>query len=253
MTSSIIWGFVAAVSLLVGAGLGVLRQWSDRFVGMVLAFGGGALIASISFELAEEGVTTGGPTGVGLGLAAGALVYFVANRAVEHAGQGKTKRHLMHHKQTSPSARGRRTAAGGTALALGAFLDGIPEQAVLGMGLASGQGVSAALLIAIFVSNLPEAIGSASDMRASGSSKSKILLLWIGVTVVCTLATVIGYLVADAASSSVRGGVNGFAAGALLVMLVDSLVPEAREKAGETAGLVTALGFALAAALSLLG
>lgn len=251
MTSALLWGFIAAASLLLGAALGVVRQWPSRLVGAVLAFGGGALIASISFELAEEGVTEGGAWPVGLGMTAGALTYFVANRLVERSGQHPPRR--AHGRAVAtPSGPDRRRASGGTSLAVGAFLDGLPEQAVLGIGLASGTGISTALLVAIFVSNLPEAIGSASDMRESGTSRGRVLGLWLAVTVVCTLATLVGYLVADHATASMRGAVDGFAAGALLVMLTDSLVPEAREKCGETAGLVTALGFALAAGLSLL-
>lgn len=251
MWNAALWGTVAASSLLIGAVLGVVRPWPGRLVGGVLAFGGGALMASISFELAEEGLGTGGPGPLALGLAVGALTYYLANRAVERLGSGKGV-HLR-HRHASPSVQGRRRAQGGTALAVGAFLDGIPEQAVLGIGLAAGQGVSAALLVAIFVSNLPEAIGSATDMRSSGASRGAVLRLWLGVTVVCALATLGGYLLADMVSGPVQGGIDGFAAGALLVMLVDSLVPEAREKGGEVAGLVTVLGFALAAGLSLLG
>jgi ZIP family zinc transporter len=132
---------------------------------------------------------------------------------------------------------------------LGAFLDGIPEQAVLGIGLATGEGVSIGLLAAIFVSNLPEAIGSASAMKAS---HRRIIGLWLAVAAVCTLATVAGYAAADHASGTVQGEIDGFAAGALLVMLIDSMIPEARRKGGDLAGLVTVLGFAVAAALTAL-
>ena len=154
------------------------------------------------------------------------------------------------------SGRGKhRRAAGGsagTALALGALLDGIPEQAVLGIGIAAGEGVSVGLLAAIFVSNLPEAIGSASAMRAGGRPSRQILQLWGGVAIVCTLASIGGYALADAAGSELIGVINGFAAGALIVMLVDSMIPEATEQAGRTTGLITTLGFAVAAALSAL-
>lgn len=246
MTTAALWGTVAAASLLLGALLGLARRWPPRLVGAVLAFGGGALIASISYELFAEGLETGGPVPLGLGLAVGGLTYYGANKAVERAGAGRGDDSSAGH------ARGRRRAQGGTSLAIGAFLDGIPEQAVLGIGIAWGTGVSIALIVAIFVSNLPEAIGSASDMRATGAAGRSIVLLWTGVTVVCALATMGGFLVADMVADPMRGAVDGFAAGALLVMLVDSLVPEAREKAGESAGLVTVLGFALAAGLSLL-
>ncbi|MDQ5832636.1 MAG: ZIP family metal transporter, partial [Actinomycetota bacterium] len=137
------------------------------------------------------------------------------------------------------------------ALALGSFLDGIPEQLVLGITIATGGDVSLGLLAAIFVSNLPEGVGGASDMRAQGESRRKVTRLWLGVTVVCALATPLGFAIADVASDWFKGAINGFAAGALLVMLVDSMIPEATKQAGRTTGLVTALGFAVAAALSI--
>lgn len=230
MIGALAWGALAAGSLVVGAVLALARSWSDRVVGLVLGFGAGALIASVSFELAEEGLRVGGAWPVAVGLAVGGATFYLANRAV-----------------------GRRSSGGGATLALGAFLDGIPEQAVLGIGLAQGQGISAALLVAIFVSNLPEGIGSAADMRASGRTPVQVLRLWTGVAVACALATVGGYLAADAAGASVRAGVDGFAAGALLTMLIDSMVPEAKDKAKDLAGLATVAGFALAAGLSLLG
>lgn len=226
MAAALGWGAVAASSLVIGALLSLARDWSDQLVGLVLAFGAGALISAVSFELAEEGVQIGGAGPVGLGFALGAVVYFVLDGLVE---------------------RGRSDPA--SALALGAFLDGIPEQLVLGLGLAAGDEVSVGLLGAIFVSNLPEAIGSASEMRAKGRRNEIILRLWIAVAVVCVLASVAGFAIADSLSGELEGGFNGFAAGALLVMLADSMIPEAR-KAGRVAGLAVALGFAVAAALS---
>jgi zinc transporter, ZIP family len=228
------WGVLAASSLVLGMVLGLARSWPNRLIGLVLAFGAGALVSAVSFELFEEGVAIGGAAAVGIGLALGALVYFVLARVVERLGPG-----------------GRDGASGaGSGLALGAFLDGIPEQLVLGIGIAAGAGVSVSLLVAIFVSNLPEAIGSATDMREAGTSPRAIRLLWCGVAVLCALATPLGYLLADGAGGHFKAGMNGFAAGALLVMLVDSMIPEAATKSGRVAGLATTLGFALAAGLS---
>jgi ZIP family zinc transporter len=198
----------------------------------VLAFGAGALISAVSFDLAEEGAKLGDHGVTAIGLAIGALTYFSLDRLV-----GKK------------SARSGGSA--GSALALGAFLDGIPEQLVLGIGIAGGQGVSIGLLVAIFVSNLPEAIGSSADMRDAGRrGGGTIARLWIGVALVCTVATIAGYAVADNVTGNVHALVDGFAAGALLVMLIDSMIPEAVRKAGDLSGLVTVLGFAVAAGLS---
>lgn len=223
MSAALGWGALAASSLVIGALLGIARRWPDVLIGLVLAFGAGALISAVSFDLFAEGVKEGGGAAVAGGLAVGGLTYWAASHALPDTG--------------------------GTALALGAFLDGIPEQLVLGIGLASGEGVGVGLLAAIFVSNLPEAIGSAADMRAP---KPRIIALWVAVALVCTAATVLGFAVADAASHTLRSGIDGFAAGALLVMLSDSMIPDARRKGGAVAGLATVLGFAVAAALSFL-
>ncbi|HMG26833.1 MAG TPA: ZIP family metal transporter [Acidimicrobiia bacterium] len=239
MGAAVGWGTLAASSLVLGALLGIARTWPDCLVGLVLAFGAGALIAAVSFELAEEGVQLAGAGPVAGGLALGALTYFVCDVALDRMSARMEARR-----------RGATGVDAGPALALGAVLDGIPEQLVLGIGLATGGAVGVGLLVAIFVSNLPEAIGSASELRAAGRSDRDVIVLWVAVAVVCALATVVGYGLADVASSGLQGGINGYAAGALLVMLVDTMIPDAAEKAGRVAGVVTALGFAVAAGLS---
>jgi zinc transporter, ZIP family len=226
MGSAVLWGVVAASSLVLGALLAIARDWPDQLVGLVLAFGAGALISAVAFELAEEGVEIAGGLPVGIGLAVGALTYFFLALRLEKGG-------------SNPA----------TALALGAFLDGIPEQLVLGLGIAVGGEVGVSLIVAIFVSNLPEAIGSARAMLGRGRDAGTIVRLWTTVALVCLLATVIGYAIGDTVSGDFEGAANGFAAGALLVMLTDSMIPEAR-KAGRTAGLATVFGFAVAAGLS---
>jgi ZIP family zinc transporter len=227
MIEAIGWGALAASSLVLGAVLGLLRAWPKAVVGTVLAFGAGALVSAVTFELALDGIAGGGAPAVGIGMAVGALVYFGADALLDRDGDDN-----------------------GVGLALGAFLDGIPEQLVLGIGLVAGSGVGVGLLAAIFISNLPEGIGSASGMRAKMSDR-RVLVVWVAVAVVCTAATIVGYGVGDATGGHLRAAINGFAAGALLVMLVDSMIPQARAKAGRIAGLVTVLGFAVSAALSL--
>jgi zinc transporter, ZIP family len=217
--------------LLIGAVLGVMRPWNAKALGLVLGFGAGALISGISFQLAAGGFEAAGLWPLTIGLAAGALVFFFADRAVE---------------QWAIKAGG----MAGLSLALGGLLDGIPEQAVLGIDLSHGNGVSLALLMAIFVSNLPESIGSATAMHGGGRSRRDVVVLWAGVAVICTLASGIGFAIADTASDTLKGGINGFAAGALVVMLVDSMIPEATRQAGRTTGLITTLGFAVAAGMS---
>jgi ZIP family zinc transporter len=239
MGEAIGWGALAASSLLIGAVLSFAGRWSARRVGYVLSFGAGALISAVSFELAAEGADVGGAGVTGIGLGVGALTYYFLDGLISR------------RMSTGRGRRGRSEGSGsGTALALGAFLDGIPEQLVLGINIAAGAGVGVSLLVAIFVSNLPESLGSASDMSEAGRSRQAILRLWVLVAAICTLSTVVGYLVADAVSGNAKAAVDGFAAGALLVMLIDSMIPDARRDAGRGAGLVTVLGFAVAAGLS---
>jgi len=239
MVSAIGWGALAASSLVIGAALSFARSWSMRQVGCVLAFGAGALISAVSFELAAEGIEVGGAAVTGVGLGVGAITYYLLDGLI-------ARRH-----STGRGRKGRMEGSGsGTALALGAFLDGIPEQLVLGINIAAGAGVGVSLLVAIFVSNLPEALGSADDMSKRGKPREAIMRLWFLVAFICALASLIGYLVADAVGGNGKAAIDGFAAGALLVMLIDSMIPDARKDVGRAAGLVTVLGFAVAAGLS---
>src|ERR1044072_5525410 len=157
------WGAVAASSLVLGMFLGLLRPWPSRLIGLVLAFGAGALVSAVSFELFEEGVQVGGAAAVGIGVGVGAVVYFVLARAVENLGPGG--------------------GSGGTALALGAFLDGIPEQMVLGIGMAGGDGVGGGHI--------------APTRRGGGGARlSALSFFWFGVAALCALATPLGYALA---------------------------------------------------------
>lgn len=117
MTAALAWGALAASSLVLGAWIGLIRTWGERLVGAVLGFGAGALISAVSFDLAQEGVRLGGGASVALGLACGAATYFVANRLLA--------RHEM------PTGHAGVPSNAGSALALGAFLDGVPERLAL--------------------------------------------------------------------------------------------------------------------------
>jgi ZIP family zinc transporter len=227
MLKAIGFGGLTAGSLVLGALLAFVHTWSRRQIGVVLAFGAGALISAVSVELVEEGIAAGGLGWTAVGLATGAITYFLLDGFIE-----------------------RRFSGAGAALALGAFLDGIPEQLVLGIAIASGGSVGLGLIVAIFISNVPEATGSASQLVQGGASRRRVLTLWTAVALVCTAATVVGWAVASPATDATRAAIDGFAAGALLVMLIDAMIPQARESAGRAAGLVATLGFAVAAALS---
>jgi zinc transporter, ZIP family len=214
-------------------------QMPSRSIGVVMAFGAGVLISAVAYELVGEAVdTTAGGGGVALGLFGGALTYFAGDALIGRLG-GRTD-------------DGGSEAAGGSAMSivLGSVLDGIPETAVLGLSLLTGEGVSVAVLAAVFLSNLPEAIAATTGLAAAGWTSGRVLGLWALVALVCGLAALAGYVLLDGASPRTVAVVLAFAGGAVLTMLADAMMPEAFERGGKLAGLATTFGFALAFAIS---
>lgn len=235
------WGLVGASSLLVGAAIGLRGPIPGRAIGLVLGFGAGTLISALAFELTEEAFKIGGADSVAIGLSLGALAYFTGDVLLERRGGGNRM-----------SSTARPTNSQGSALQLGAILDGIPESMVLGISLIGGGSVSVAFLLAVFISNLPEGLSSASGMRDAGVPTRKVLRSWLLVVIASGVAAMIGYGALSDASGNAVGLVQAFAGGAVLIMLVDTMIPEAFDKGGRAAGLVTVLGFALAYLLSTL-
>jgi len=233
--AALLLGALAALPLLVGAWFALRRRPTERTVGRVAAFGAGALLSAVSFELVLDAIRVVSAVELAAGLAAGAIVYY--------AGSRRLSRGLVAGDR----------AARGRALMLGATLDGIPESFILGVSAIAGGGVGAAFLAAVVVSNLPEGMASAAELGGDrGVRQGRILLMWVGVIAVAALAAAAGALVGEASGRS-GALAQSFAAGALLTMLTDDLVPEAREDAGIGAGLLAVLGFAVAFALYEMG
>lgn len=204
-----------------------------------MALGAGVLISSVAFELMDEAYKTGGFDAAAIGLVSGAGAFFLADREVNRRGGANRKN--SGDKQQGGSA---------TAIAIGALMDGIPESAAIGISLLGGGKISAALVAAVFLSNVPESLSSAAGMKRAGRSTAHILGLWGGVTVASAVAALLGYLFLAGASENVVAAIQSFAAGAILTMLASTMMPEAYEEGGEVVGLVTTLGFLLAFVLS---
>jgi ZIP family zinc transporter len=241
MLEAAAWGLLAGSSLLIGAAAGLALRAPSALIGLVLGFGAGTLISAISFELTEEAYRLGGADAVAIGLAAGALTFFLADLAVDRHGGEMRMAHA-----------GRPAEASATALLLGAILDGIPESAVIGTTLLGGGEVGLAVVAAVFLSNLPEAFSSAAGMRTAGGTARHVLGLWALVTLACGAASAIGFLLLEDASGNWIGLLQAFAAGGVLTLLADAMMPEAFRHGGRATGLVTVLGFALAFLLSTL-
>jgi zinc transporter, ZIP family len=235
VAEAFLWGLLAGSSLVIGGLVALTGLVRTRLLGLVMAFGAGVLISAVSFELVEEASDTGSLSTVALGLFAGALVFYLGDAAIDHLGGSERK--SMGGAQASGSAY---------AIVLGIVLDGIPESMVIGLGLLEGGNVSAAVIVAVFISNVPEAIAATSGLVAMSWKRAKILSLWALVMLVTALASLAGYALFDAASGEAVAFVLAFAGGAVLTMLADTMMPEAFEHGGKLVGLATTLGFAVA-------
>jgi ZIP family zinc transporter len=235
------WGLIGASSLLLGAAIGVAVRVPERAIGLILGFGAGTLISAVAFELTEEAYRLGGADTVTLGLALGALTYFVGDELIARRGAADRM-----------SSTGTSGSGASSALLLGATLDGIPESAVIGLSLLAGGGVAVPVLGAVFLSNLPESLSSSTGMRGAGVRPRHILAIWLLVVLVSGIAAAAGYGLLEGASGDAVGLLQAFAGGAVLTMLVDTMIPEAFDKGGRVVGLLTVLGFALAYLLSTL-
>jgi zinc transporter, ZIP family len=230
------WGLLAASSLVIGAALALRVRIPLRVIGLIMGFGAGVLISAVAFDLVEEAVGRASGHGAALaGLFAGCGAFFAGDLLIDRAGGERRK-----------SAAGTVPESSGLPIVLGTILDGIPESLVIGLTIYQGGAIGAAYLTAVFISNLPEAISSTAGLAVSGWRPRRILGMWTLIALVSGLASLAGYVLFQHASGDVVAFVLAFAAGAILTMLADTMMPEAYEHGGKLVGVVTTLGFALA-------
>jgi ZIP family zinc transporter len=244
-----LWGLLSGSALVIGALLGYAVRLPQRVIAAVMALGSGVLMSAVAFELIGEGWKLGGTTATGGGLAVGAIAFTLGNVAVSRAGAHHRKRSGSNPTERQPPA----DTGSGAALAIGALLDGIPESVVIGVSLVKGGAVSVATVAAIFLSNLPEGLSSAAGMRQAGHSRGYVFGLWTGIAVASGLAAFAGNAVLADASPMVIALIMAVAGGAIIAMVVDTMIPEATENVHEMTGLIAALGFFLSFLLSRLG
>ena len=240
------WGFVGGAALIVGAGIGYRAKIGQRWIASIMAFGSGVLISALSFDLMEEAFQRGGFWATAAGFVGGALVFTVANQILAHFGARHRKRSGNVVRQVTEKTK----PGSGNAIALGALLDGIPESIVIGLSLLHGGAVSVVTVAAVFLSNVPEGLSSASGMRDAGRSARYIFGVWTAITLVSALSATLGYVAFQGAAPGVVAATTATAAGAILAMLVDTMIPEAFAETHEYAGLITVLGFLTAFMLS---
>ena len=242
-----LWGTAAGLALVLGAAVSWRWTIPPKIVSSTMSFGAGVLISALSFDLVDEAVRGGGlwPT-VG-GFLVGALLYVGANAVLATRGAKHRKRSGGHQPSESDKP------GSGTAIAIGALLDGIPESVVLGLGLVSGGTVSVAVLTAVFISNVPEGLSSTAGMKRSGRSAGYVFGVWGGIAVISGIASLIGYTALQDAPAEMVAFITAIAAGAILAMLADTMIPEAFEEHHVLTGLIASVGFLVAFTISQAG
>ena len=242
-----LWGFVAGAALLIGAGVGYFVNVPRRLIAAVMAFGSGVLISALSFELMEEAYQRGGFDSTALGFLLCAAVYTAANWILSRKG-------AKHRKRSGGQQPSEQDASGsGMAIAVGALLDGIPESIAIGLSMLAGGVVSFVAVAAIFLSNIPEGLSSAAGMKKAGRTAAYIFGVWAGIALISGVAALGGYTLFRGVSPDTVAATTATAAGAILAMLVDTMIPEAFEQAHDFAGLIAVLGFLAAFTLSKMG
>jgi ZIP family zinc transporter len=234
------WGLLAGGALVLGALVAWIAKVPQRLVASVMAFGAGVLISALAFDLVDEAESTGGLWPTVAGFLGGAVVYVAANLVLARRG-------AQHRKRSGSQQPSEEEQSGsGAAIAIGALLDGVPESVVLGLSLLGGGGVGVPVLAAIFISNLPEGLSSASGMKQNGRTARYVFGVWIGIAVASGVAGLLGCLLLQDAAPESIAVITAVAAGAILAMVADTMIPEAFERTHLYAGLIATLGFIVA-------
>jgi zinc transporter, ZIP family len=244
-----LWGLLGGSALVVGAGIAYFVSLPQRLIAAVMAIGSGVLISTVAFDLMDEAYRKGGFDSTALGFLTGAAVYTAANIYISRRGAKHRKRSGSNPEQSQQDS----SESSGLAIAVGALLDGIPESVVIGVSLLGGSSVSLVTVAAVFLSNVPEGLSSAAGMRKAGRSASHIFSVWCGIAILSGAAALLGNVALADAGPEIIAVTTAKAAGAILAMLADTMIPEAFEVTHEYSGLITVVGFLIAFILSKLG
>jgi len=232
MWQAAMWGGISGSAVLLGALAAVFLPIGKKIIGYIMAFGTGVLIGASTYELLGDSVHNGGLKATSLGFLAGAVVFTFLDYLISRQGANKRKRST---KQMAASSSG-------IAIFIGTVMDAIPESIMIGASLIENATVSWLLVIAIFISNIPEGLSSTTGLVKSGFSKKKIFLLWAAVLFISAFSSWTGFVFLDHASETLMAAIAAFAGGGIIAMVGSTMMPEAYEEGGSITGLIAALG-----------
>ena len=234
-----LWGLTAGSALLLGAAIAYFFDLPHRLIAAVMGFGGGVLIAVLSFELMDEAYRLGGFWSTAGGFLGGAILFSGVNRVLSARGAAHRKRCGGCVRQPTEAD----TAGSGLAIAAGALIDGIPESLVIGLSFVGGKGAGAVVLVGFFLANVPQGLSSTSGMKQAGRSPAYIFGIWGGIAALSGVAALLGYVLLGRFPPAAVATMTAFAAGGVLAMLAETMIPEAFEKAQHFIGVITVAGF----------
>jgi zinc transporter, ZIP family len=239
---ALIWGLVAGGALVLGGLLGWFAGLGRREVAWIMAFGSGILISAIAFDIMDDAFEVGGLIASAGGFLLGALIFTAGSEWLARAGARNRMRSTRRASDNSDTSA--------KTIALATVIDGIPEAIVIGVSLIDGSGVAIAAVIAIFLSNIPEALSSTVGMKAAGRSRRYVFGLWIGIAVMCGFFSFAGYAVFSQFPPEIVAFTQAVAGGALIALIADEMIPEAFAETHELTGFIAALGFLAGFAIS---
>ncbi|MDK8194148.1 ZIP family metal transporter [Paenibacillus sp. UMB7766-LJ446] len=234
MWTAFMWGGISASAVVIGALAALFLKIPKRVIGWIMAFGTGTLIGAAAFELIGDALNDGGIVPTAIGFTSGAVVYTVFDLLISSKGGAGRKRSASPGKGDSNQS--------GLGIFAGTVMDAIPESIMLGASLLAGNGVSVVLVVSIFVSNIPEGLSSTVGLQRNKYSRSRIILLWLGVLIISALAALGGYLFLEQLPDEMAAAIGAFAGGGIIAMICSTMMPEAFEEGGPVVGFIASMG-----------
>ena len=233
------WGLLSASGLLIGAVGGYYKSLQHSTISRVMTFGAGVLLAVVAVDLVISARGAASLYWTVTGLLCGAVVFSSVNWMLSRRGAQHRKRCGECVEQPEEDQQ----PGSGLAIAAGTFLDGLPEGVVLGISVLHLGAPGLGTVTAFFLANIPEALSSSAGMRRAGRSARYVFGVWIGIALLISLAAAVAGLVLRGTGSAVRGTVEAFAAGTILALVSETMIPEAFYGSPHFNGLLLVVGF----------